>query len=80
MKTKIRDIKDAETIVSVAEKYKDILTVDVIYWRYRVDACSIVAVSGLVGSEVAIEPNTTDQELRDRFEQELSEKLNMERE
>nr|WP_270249216.1 hypothetical protein [Coprococcus catus] len=56
-------LETASKLVSMCEKYKDQMDMDVIYGRYVIDACSILAVTSLVGNIVKIQANCNDNSL-----------------
>lgn len=56
-------LETASKLVSVCEKYKDQMDMDVIYGRYIIDACSILAVTSLVGNIVKVQANCNDNSL-----------------
>lgn len=64
-------LETASKLVSVCEKYKDQMDMDVIYGRYIIDACSILAVTSLVGNIVKVQANTSDNSLLDSLESDI---------
>ncbi len=57
---KLDCLETASKLVSVCEKYKDQMDMDVIYGRYVIDACSVLAVTSLVGNIVKVQANTNN--------------------
>ena len=64
-------LETASKLVSVCEKYKDQMDMDVIYGRYIIDACSILAVTSLVGNIVKVNANTSDNSLLDSLKSDI---------
>ncbi len=64
-------LETASKLVSVCEKYKDQMDMDVIYGRYIIDACSILAVTSLVGNIVKVQANTSDNSLLDSLKSDI---------
>lgn len=64
-------LETASKLVSVCEKYKDQMDMDVIYGRYIIDACSILAVTSLVGNIVKIQANCNDNSLLDSLRSDI---------
>lgn len=64
-------LETASKLVSVCEKYKDQMDMDVIYGRYIIDACSILAVTSLVGNIVKVDANTSDNSLLDSLKSDI---------
>ena len=56
-------LETASKLVSMCEKYKDQMDIDVIYGRYIIDACSILSVTSLVGNIVKVQANCNDNSL-----------------
>lgn len=64
-------LETASKLVSICEKYKDQMDMDVIYGRYIIDACSILAVTSLVGNIVKVDANTSDNSLLDSLKSDI---------
>lgn len=60
---KLDSLETVNKLVKTCDKYKNKMDVDVIYGRYIVDGCSVLAVASLIGNVVRINANTDDDSL-----------------
>ena len=63
----------AEKLINLCRRYKEKMEIDVNWWRYIVDATSMLGVHSLIGHIVPLDPQTDDKELFDEFEKDLKE-------
>jgi len=67
----LNTLQSAETLVSICNKYKKDMDINVIHGRNTVDGCSILGVMSLIGHIVSIEVITNDNILKDKFRKEV---------
>lgn len=63
--------ESAENLIRLCEKYHDEMEVDVVHGRQTVDGCSLMGVISLLGNFVTVRPNCEDEELIQKFSDEL---------
>ena len=70
---KLNSFETVKKLCNVCEYYKDYFDINVIYENYIVDGCSIVGLMELIGKEVKIEPNSSNNEIENNFYKEIEE-------
>ena len=63
--------ESAENLIRLCEKYHDDMEVDIIHGRQIVDGCSLMGVISLLGNFVTVRPNCEDEEMIQKFSDEL---------
>lgn len=61
----------ATKLIRLCEKYHGDMEIDVIHGRYIIDGCSVLGVHSLIGHMVALEPQSDDKTLIERFGEDL---------
>lgn len=66
-------VQSAERLIRLCEKYRDDmgLDIDIIHGRQTVDGCSLLGVSSLIGKFVSVVPVGKDEDVAQRFAEEL---------
>lgn len=65
--------ESAENLIRLCEKYHDDMEVDIVHSRQTVDGCSLMGVISLLGNFVTVRPNCEDDEMIQKFADELEE-------
>lgn len=63
--------KSAEDLIKLCEKYRDDVEVEVIHGNQTVNGCSLLGVFSLIGNFVGIKPDIRDEDVVQRFAEEL---------
>lgn len=64
---KLDSLETVNKLVGICESYKEKMDVDIVYGRFTLDGCSILAVVSCMGNIVKIMPNTDDDLLLSYF-------------
>ena len=66
-------VQSAERLIQLCEKYRDCngLDIDIIHGRQTVDGCSLLGVTSLIGKFVSVVPVGKDEDVTQRFAEEL---------
>lgn len=70
---KLNSFETVKKLCNVCEYYKDYFDINISYENYMVDGCSIVGLMELIGKEVKIEPNSSNNEIENNFYKEIEE-------
>lgn len=63
--------ESAENLIRLCEKYHDSMEVDIIHGRQTVDGCSLMGVISLLGHFVTVYPRSEDNEILQKFSDDL---------
>ena len=67
----IDSVKSAEKLIRLCEKYHDDMDIDIMHGRTVVDGCSLLGVTSLIGKFVSVVPVGKDEDVTQRFAEEL---------
>ena len=72
-KINLDSVQTCENLRNVCRKYRNKLNIDVYYGRYIVDGCSLLGVVSLVNHTVELWIPKDDEELRNKFIEDIKE-------